>query len=130
MRTLRVVATRIRALVAIAAVFAFALFAALAITVRSARGGLDLIGHHSGPVVESTADLYFALSDMDAQVVNALLVGDRTDLGVTRREALDRYDRRRDQVIGYLQQVAAYTGQDPAGGDELDPGRRGFVATC
>src|SRR5687768_14292933 len=106
MRTLRVVATRIRALVAGAVVLAFALFAALAITVRSARDGLDLIGHHSGPVVVSTAHLYSTLSEMDAQIANALLVGDRTDLGITRADALDRYEKRREEVNGYLQQTA------------------------
>lgn len=100
-------------------VLAVALLAALTMTVRSARGGLDLIGHHSGPVVVSTSTLYLALSDMDAQIANVLLVGDRTDLGVTRGGALERYERRRVEVNGYLQQMAAYAGRDPAVGDEL-----------
>jgi hypothetical protein len=88
-------------------------------TIRSARGGLDLIGHHSGPVVVSTSNLYLALSDMDAQVANVLLVGGRTDLGVSRDTALARYERRRTEVSGYLQQTAAYAGRDPAVGQYL-----------
>ena len=119
MRTLWVVATRIRVLVAAAVAFAIAFGAALVITVSSARGGLDLIGHHSAPVVVSTSNLYYALSDMDAQVANALLVGDRTDLGVTRDSALSRYETRRAEVTGYLQQMGAYTGSDPAAGRDL-----------
>jgi hypothetical protein len=113
------VPTRIRVLVAAAVVFAFALFAALASTVRTARDGVDLIGHHSGPTVVSTSDLYLALSDMDAQLVNVLLVGARTDLGVTRASALDRYERRRLEVDGYLQRIAAYAGHDAATGRDL-----------
>jgi hypothetical protein len=119
MRTLTLVATRIRVLVAAAVVLAIAFGAALVITVRSARGGLDLIGHHSAPVVVSTSNLHFALSDMDAQVANALLVGDRTDLGVTRDIALSRYEARRLEVTGHLQQTAAYAGRDPAFGKDL-----------
>src|SRR5687767_9763702 len=92
--------TRVRALAAATAVLAFALFLALAAAVRDARSGLDLIGHHSGPVVVSTSNLYFALSDMDAQVANIMLVGARTDLGVTRAGAQDRYDSRRTEVNG------------------------------
>jgi hypothetical protein len=113
------VATRIRALVAGVVVIAIAFVAALTIMVRSARGGLDLIGHHSAPVVVSTANLYFALSDMDTQVVNVLLVGDRTDLGITRAEALERYERHRIEVNGYLQQTAGYAGSDPAAANDL-----------
>jgi CHASE3 domain sensor protein len=119
MGTLGGVARRIRALVAGVVVFAFAFVAALTISVRSARGGLDLIGHHSGPVVVSTANLYFALSDMDTQVVNVLLVGDRTDLGITRAQALESYERHRAEVNGYLQQTAGYAGDDPAASQDL-----------
>jgi hypothetical protein len=118
-RAVRSAPTRIRALVAAAVVLTFALCAVLAVAVREARAGLDLVGHHSGPVVVSTSNLYFALADMDAQVANVLLVGSRTDLGVTRAGALDVYDKRRTEVDGYLQQTAAYAGRDPAAGRDL-----------
>jgi hypothetical protein len=109
----------VRALVVASAVLAFALSAVLAAAVRDARAGLDLIGHHSGPVVVSTSNLYFALSDMDAQVANILLIGARTDLRVTRAGAQSVYDMRRTEVNGYLQQTAAYAGRDPAAGRDL-----------
>ena len=36
-----------------------------------------MTGHDAGPQAVATADLYFALSDMDAQVATVLLLGDR-----------------------------------------------------
>jgi hypothetical protein len=110
---------RLRALTATAVALALALLGVLTLAVRDVHAGLDLIGHHSGPVVVSTSNLYFALADMDAQVANVLLVGDRTDLGVTRPRALELFDQRRRQVDGYLQQTAAYAGRDPAAGRDL-----------
>ena len=118
-RAVRSAPTRVRAAVAAAVVLTFALCAVLAVAVRDARAGVDLVGHHSGPVVVSTSNLYFALADMDAQVANILLVGARTDLGVTRTGALATYERRRAEVNGYLQQTAAYAGRDPAAGRDL-----------
>jgi len=119
MRTLGAVATRIRILLAGAVILAVALCAALVIAVRSARGGIDLIGHHSGPVVVATSDLYFALSEMDTQVANVLLVGDRTDLDLTRADALERYESRRRQVDDHLRQIANFTGGNAAGQRDL-----------
>jgi hypothetical protein len=115
----RSVPTRLRTLTAAAVVLALALLGFLAAAVRDARAGLDLIGHHSGPVVVSTSNLYFALSDMDAQVANVLLVGDRADLGVARNGAINMFHQRRSEVDGYLQQTAAYAGRDPAAGRDL-----------
>jgi len=119
MRTLGAVATRIRILVAGAVILAVALCAALVIAVRSARGGLDLIGHHSGPVVVATSDLYYELSEMDTQVANVLLVGDRTDLDVTRAGALERYEDRRRAVDDHLRQIANFAGGDAAAQRDL-----------
>jgi hypothetical protein len=119
MRTLGAVATRIRILVAGAVILAVALCAALVIAVRSARGGLDLIGHHSGPVVVATSDLYYELSEMDTQVANVLLVGDRTDLDITRAGALERYEDRRRAVDDHLRQIATFAGGDAAAQRDL-----------
>lgn len=111
--------TLLRALTVAVAVPALALLGVLAVAVSQARDGLAQIGHRDGPVVVSTASLYFALSDMDAQVANVLLVADRADLGINRPQALEIYERRRTEVAGYVQQTAALTGDDQAAGQRV-----------
>ncbi|HTJ40429.1 MAG TPA: hypothetical protein VL738_45110 [Dactylosporangium sp.] len=106
-------ATRIRLLAAAVALLAVALAAVLTAEAGRQRDALRLIGHQAAPEVVATADLYFALNDMDAQLANALLVGDDTTLGFTRAQALRLYDQRRAQVSRDLQQAAAAS-SDPA----------------
>jgi hypothetical protein len=85
-----------------------AVFLAIVIPAASAAsGGIRQIGDVSGPQVEKTSDLYFALSDMDAQLANVLLVGDATNLGTTRAQAVNGYEQRRAQADTDLQQAAA-----------------------
>jgi hypothetical protein len=47
----------------------------VASVVGSLSGGFDLLSRRVAPQVVASADLYVALSDMDAQVANVLLVG-------------------------------------------------------
>ncbi|MBE1562242.1 hypothetical protein [Nonomuraea africana] len=84
------------------------LFATLAYGTAAAREGLRVIGHDAGPQVVATAGLYLGLSDMDAQVANALLLGDR------RQDALARYERRRAEVGSALLQAHTLAGADAA----------------
>ncbi|MEV0380272.1 hypothetical protein [Nonomuraea sp. NPDC050643] len=72
------------------------LFAALAVGSSSARDGLRIIGRDAGPQVVATAGLYLALSDMDAQVANAIVMGDAYP--GQRRDALARYTQRRGEA--------------------------------
>ncbi|TDC79363.1 hypothetical protein [Actinomadura sp. 7K507] len=72
---LRTVAGRVRALTALAAVALTVLFTVLTVGAGDAREGLDAVGHREGPMVVATADMYLALSDMDAQVTGVLLAG-------------------------------------------------------
>jgi hypothetical protein len=44
-------------------------------TAAGATAGFDVIGHQAAPQVRVSTDLYFALSDLDAQAANVLLVG-------------------------------------------------------
>ncbi|MFD7904787.1 hypothetical protein ACFV4G_21365 [Kitasatospora sp. NPDC059747] len=80
-----------------------------------AHDGTDAIGHKAAPQVVRSADLYFALNDMDAQAANLLLYGADPDFAKARRESLDTYDQRRNQAATDLQQVAEATADDPAG---------------
>ncbi|WP_240810095.1 hypothetical protein [Actinomadura sp. WMMA1423] len=89
----RTVAARVRALTALSLVLLVALLGVAWTAVGDAREGVRVIGHDAGPQVVATGDLYFQLSDMDAQLANALLIGDAAGGG--REQALARYDQDR-----------------------------------
>ncbi|WP_406209178.1 hypothetical protein OH807_38255 [Kitasatospora sp. NBC_01560] len=89
--------------------------AATATVLIGARGGTDTIGHHAAPQVVRSADLYFALNDMDAQAANLLLFGADPDFEVLRKQTLETYEQRRAQADTDLQRVAEAVAGDPAG---------------
>jgi hypothetical protein len=102
----RTAAARIRALAALVVVALAATLAATWIAVSDARHGMRVIGHDAGPQVVATSDLYFQLTDMDAQLATALLIGGSQGLGVTRDQALARYDEDRAKAAAALLQAA------------------------
>ncbi|MGW2249960.1 hypothetical protein ACWCXH_07140 [Kitasatospora sp. NPDC001660] len=79
-----------------------------------ARDGTDTIGHNAAPQAARAADLYFALSDMDAQAANLLLIGADPDYTALHKTTLDTYEQRRAQADDDLQQAAQAAGADPA----------------
>ena len=85
----------------------------VASVVGSLRGGFDQLSQRAAPQVAASADLYVALSDMDAQVANVLLVGNDVGLSDNRKHALDVYGQGRSQADGDVQKVAAIGGSDP-----------------
>ena len=91
-----------------------AFFAVTSVAVGDARTGLRVIGHGSGPQAAATADLYFALSDMDAQVADVLLIGREQTLGIGREQALARYRQDRAVADSAAVQAAELVGSDPA----------------
>ena len=90
----------------------------LAGSASAANSGFDVIGRQAAPQVKVSSDLYFALSDLDAQAANVLLVGDT--LPRDRTAALNTYEQRRTQADADLEQAAADAGGDPAITSELD----------
>jgi len=89
----------IRVIAAIVGVVVLALGALLQVEVNRAQTSLTVIGQQAAPEVKANSDLYFALTDMDAQVANALLVGDRTtNVGFARSQALAVYAGRQEQA--------------------------------
>ncbi|MFI8455327.1 hypothetical protein [Kitasatospora sp. NPDC085464] len=80
-----------------------------------ARDGMDVIGHEAAPQVVRSADLYFALNDMDAQAANLLLFGADPDYAALRKETLDTYEQRRTQADADLQRVTEAVAGDAAG---------------
>jgi hypothetical protein len=75
--------------------------------------GVDVIGDQAAPQVTATTDLSFALSDLDAQATNVLLVGTGENLGNDGPTAMAAYQKRRVQADQDLQQIAANGGNDP-----------------
>jgi hypothetical protein len=106
---------RIRVLTLAAVLAVAALLAVAGSAVGAARDGLQVIGHGAGPQVVATGDLYFALSDMDAQLANVLLIGREQNLGIGRAQALTRYERRRAQADQAALQASALAGRDRSG---------------
>ncbi|SDH00770.1 hypothetical protein [Nonomuraea jiangxiensis] len=103
---------RIRVISGITVAALALLFAALAVGSSSARDGLRVIGRDAGPQVVATAGLYLALSDMDAQVANMLVMGDQYTR--QRAEALDQYERRRTEANQALLKAFELSGDNPA----------------
>ncbi|MFG1607909.1 hypothetical protein [Actinoplanes sp. NPDC049265] len=104
---------RVRLLALTVALLVAVLAVLITLEVRRERAGLAVIGEQTAPVVMASSDLYFALSDMDAQLANILLVGDETGLGFTRDEALTIYRDRRGEVSAALQRAAETADADP-----------------
>jgi hypothetical protein len=105
---------RIRTVAFLAVIALAAVFAVAWLGVQNARDGLRVIGHDAGPQVVATGDLYYALSDMDAQLAAVLLMGRETNLGSGRGAALQRYDARRSEAHRALLQGSNLARSDPA----------------
>jgi len=110
MRTAR---GRIRALAAVVVLATAGFCVVASIAVGNARDGFRVIGHDAGPQVLATADLYFALSDMDSQVAGILLTGDGNGLG-SGPQALSRYSLDRATADRAALQAAELSAGDPA----------------
>lgn len=93
----------------------FAFAATTASVLVGARDGIDTIGHHAAPQAVRAADLSFALSDMDAQAANLLLIGADQDYSALRRQTLDTYEQRRNQAGIDLQRAAEAAAGEPSG---------------
>ncbi|WP_339156095.1 hypothetical protein [Actinomadura luteofluorescens] len=113
-RWLKTIPGRIRAHVVLCVAALVALLAVLTVAVGNARDSVETIGHDAGPQVVATGTLYFALSDMDAQVSSILLIGREHGLGIGYDEALRVYEKRRGEADAAAVQAAQLAGRDPA----------------
>ena len=119
---LHTVAGRVRALTALALLALTVLFTVTQLAAGDARDGLRALGHREGPMVVATADMYLALSDMDALVTNALLTGgedgwlcdpDAQDSSCRRSGSRYTYDIRREDAQRAALQAARLAQDDP-----------------
>ncbi|MEE1788294.1 hypothetical protein PUR71_36165 [Streptomyces sp. SP17BM10] len=103
----------VRGLTALSLAALVGLGATAAGVLAGARDGTDTIGHGAAPQATRAADLYFALSDMDAQAANLLLIGADPDYTALHKTTLDTYEQRRAQADDDLQRAAQAAGDDP-----------------
>ncbi|WP_231953880.1 hypothetical protein [Actinoplanes derwentensis] len=89
---------RLRLWAVLAAGAAAALLLALTLVMAGVREQVRVIGLQAAPQAATAADLYFALSDLDAQVTRILLAGDSDELAGSRVDALGIYRDRGYQV--------------------------------
>jgi hypothetical protein len=111
---IRTLPGRIRAIAFLSILAVAAMFTVSWFAVQDARDGLRVIGHDAGPQVVATGDLYYALSDMDAQLAAVLLMGREQNLGAGRAKALQVYDQRRSEAHRALLQGSNLARNDPA----------------
>lgn len=111
-RWLKTIPGRIRGGTALAVATIALLALALSLGIQDARQGVQTIGHDAGPQVVATGNLYFALSDMDAQVADILLIGRDTTLGIGRAESMRRYQQARSDASSAAIQAAQLAGKD------------------
>jgi hypothetical protein len=101
---------RIRGLTALTMILAVALGVVLAVIFGSVTAGVRVIGGQAAPEVLASTDLYFRLNDMDAQLANILLVGDRHDLGPDQQQTLVTFSQDRVAADYDLEHAAAVAG--------------------
>ncbi|WP_246594882.1 hypothetical protein [Actinoplanes auranticolor] len=103
---------RLRLWTALVICVALALLAASGLLLSQVREQVRVIGGEAAPQAATAADLYFALSDLDAQVARMVLVGDAAELSGSQLDALGTYQQRSRQIDEDLQRsLTTVTGQ-------------------
>jgi hypothetical protein len=87
------------------AVAAVALLAATSLLMARVQDQVRIIGEEAAPQAATASDLYFALSDLDAQVARLVLIDNATALAGSQIDALGTYRERSLQVDADLQRA-------------------------
>jgi len=95
---------RLRLWVAVTVLTAAALLITTSVLMARVQDQIRIIGDQAAPQAATAADLYFALSDMDAQVARMVLTAGPDELAGSQIDALGTYQLRSRQVDADLQQ--------------------------
>lgn len=98
---------RLRLWVAVTILTAAALLAGLSLLMARVQDQVRIIGDQAAPQAATAADLYFALSDMDAQVARLVLTAGNGALAGSQIDALGTYQARSRQIDSDLQRSLA-----------------------
>jgi hypothetical protein len=101
----------IRVLTAAAVLLALGLGTFIGNVATTALDGVTAMGNQTAPQVATSADLAFALSDMDGALASLLLAGTNESAV---KPAFEHYEERRKQVNADLQLIAGVSGADPS----------------
>jgi hypothetical protein len=106
---------------AAAAVGVLAVVAALVLSgsASGARSEISTVGKTDAPSVRATDDFLFQLQDMDAQLVNALLVNGDQNVHVPRATSEGLYDRDRKAADGDMEKATVALAGNTAALDQL-----------
>jgi hypothetical protein len=86
---------------------AAAVLLSTSLLMAQAQNQARVIGDQAAPQAATASDLYFALSDLDAQVARMVLIGNADSLAGSQIDALAAYRTRSDQVDADLQKLLA-----------------------
>jgi len=98
---------RIRQKVVVMILAAAALLAATSLLMSRAQDQARIIGNEAAPQAATASDLYFALSDLDAQVARMVLIDGADSLSGSQIDALGTYRERSRQVDADLTRLLA-----------------------
>jgi hypothetical protein len=84
-------------------IVAVALFVATSVLMAQTRRQVRVIGDDAAPQAATASDLYFALSDLDAQAARLVPAGDDDSLAATQIDALATYRDRSTRINADLQ---------------------------
>jgi hypothetical protein len=101
---------RLRLWTTLVVIAAAVLFVATSALMAQTQRQVRIIGDDAAPQASTAADLYFSLSDLDAQVARLVLAGDDATLAATQIDALATYRERSSQIDADLQRALASTG--------------------
>jgi hypothetical protein len=98
---------RLRLWTTLVVIVAVALFVAISVLMAQTRRQVGIIGDDAAPQATTASDLYFAVSDLDAQVARLVLSGDDDSPAATQIDALATYRDRSTQIDADLQRLLA-----------------------
>jgi hypothetical protein len=101
--------TRLRLGMVVGMVAAAAVLAVTSLLMARVQDQVDTIGDDAAPQAATASDLYFALSDIDAQVARLVLVGNADAQAGNRIDALTTYGQRSRQIDADLERLLSAT---------------------
>jgi hypothetical protein len=103
---------RLRLWTVLTVLTAAALLASLSLLLARVQEQVRIIGDEAAPQAATAADLYFALSDMDAQVARMVLTAGRDELAGSQIDALGTYQERSRQVDADVRKALSAASDD------------------
>jgi hypothetical protein len=99
---------RLRIWAAVVVLGAVAVLAVTELGMTRVRAQVNVIAQQAAPQAATASDLYFALSDLDAQLARLTMIGTSSTFASDRLDALLTYQRRSAEISADLDQVTKF----------------------